>query len=70
MPMPCSLYDLIIESNDSLTILFELSFPGESSFVFMKDILLTLAKFAMKVDKESQLRNVSSFIGIMVFALS
>nr|CAB3479479.1 unnamed protein product [Digitaria exilis] len=31
---------------------------GESSFVFMKDILLTLAQFAMKMDKESQLNNV------------
>ncbi|CAD6341712.1 unnamed protein product [Miscanthus lutarioriparius] len=42
---------------------------GESSFVFMKDILLTLAKFVMKVDKESQLRNVEECIGAAVIAM-
>jgi hypothetical protein len=38
----------------------------------MKDSLLTLAQFAMKVDRASQLRNVCSFNGIiiMAFALS
>jgi hypothetical protein len=33
----------------------------------MKDILLTLAQFAMKMDKEAQLKNVSSFIVVMHF---
>lgn len=42
---------------------------GESSFIFMKDILLTLAQFAMKVDKESQLRNVEECIGAAVIAM-
>ncbi|CAL4954229.1 unnamed protein product [Urochloa decumbens] len=42
---------------------------GESSFVFMKDILLTLAQFAMKMDKESQLKNVEECIGAAVIAM-
>ncbi|CAO1947300.1 unnamed protein product [Urochloa humidicola] len=42
---------------------------GESSFVLMKDILLTLAQFAMKMDKESQLKNVEECIGAAVIAM-
>jgi len=66
MPMSYSLCDSLHHLIDSLTVLFALIIPGESSFVFMKDILLTLAQFAMKMDKESQLKNVSSFIVVML----
>ena len=66
MLMSCSLCDSLHHLIDSLTVLFALIIPGESSFVFMKDILLTLAQFAMKMDKESQLKNVSSFIVVML----
>ncbi|CAO2195939.1 unnamed protein product [Urochloa humidicola] len=41
----------------------------ESSFFYMKDILLTLAQFAMKMDKESQLKNVEECIGAAVIAM-
>ncbi|KAJ1287145.1 hypothetical protein BS78_03G407800 [Paspalum vaginatum] len=42
---------------------------GESSSVFMKDILLTLAQFATKIDKESQLKNVEECIGAALVAM-
>ncbi|WVZ67356.1 hypothetical protein U9M48_016444 [Paspalum notatum var. saurae] len=42
---------------------------GESSSVFMKDILLTLAQFAMKIDNESQLKNVEECIGAALIAM-
>ncbi|TVU36923.1 hypothetical protein EJB05_18879, partial [Eragrostis curvula] len=42
---------------------------GESSYVFMKDILLTLAQLAMKIDKESHLKNVEECIGAAVIAM-
>ncbi|KAL6616735.1 hypothetical protein ACP70R_039005 [Stipagrostis hirtigluma subsp. patula] len=42
---------------------------GESSYVFMKDILLALSQFAMKIDKESKLTNVVECIGAAVIAM-
>lgn len=42
---------------------------GESSYVFMKDILLTLSQFAMRIDKEPQLKNVQECIGAAVIAM-
>ncbi|KAL6878309.1 hypothetical protein ACP4OV_012479 [Aristida adscensionis] len=42
---------------------------GERSYIFMKDILLTLSQFATKMDKESQLKSVEECIGAAVIAM-
>uniref|UniRef100_A0A0D9VAH5 Uncharacterized protein n=1 Tax=Leersia perrieri TaxID=77586 RepID=A0A0D9VAH5_9ORYZ len=41
----------------------------ESSYVFMKDIILILAQIAMKIDKESERKNVEECIGAALIAL-
>ncbi|CAM0884950.1 unnamed protein product [Alopecurus aequalis] len=42
---------------------------GESSYIFMKDILLTLARLGTKIHKEPSLRNVEECIGAAIVAM-
>ncbi|KAF0893655.1 hypothetical protein E2562_028062 [Oryza meyeriana var. granulata] len=42
---------------------------GESSYVFMKHIILTLSQIVMKIDKESERKNVEECFGAAVIAL-
>nr|XP_020153571.1 ribosomal RNA-processing protein 12 [Aegilops tauschii subsp. strangulata] len=42
---------------------------GESSYVFMKDILLTLSRLGSKIHKEPHLKNVEECIGAAIVAM-
>ncbi|GJM91836.1 hypothetical protein PR202_ga08253 [Eleusine coracana subsp. coracana] len=52
----------------TLPAVFE-AVSGESSYVFMKDILLTLSQYVMKRDKESHMKNFEECLGAAVFAM-
>jgi hypothetical protein len=44
------------------TLVFDNSSAGECSYIFMKDILLTLSRLGTKIHKEPHLKKVSSFL--------
>ncbi|GJN16679.1 hypothetical protein PR202_gb03696 [Eleusine coracana subsp. coracana] len=52
----------------TLPAVFE-AVSGESSYVFMKDILLTLSQYVMKRDKESHMKNIEECLGAAIFAM-